>query len=302
MAKNLGLGRGLGALIKDVPKAAPATEKTAESGGTNRIAVSQIRTSPWQPRRDFAPDALKDLVQSVSTRGVLQPLLVRTVDDHYELIAGERRFRAAQQAGLPDVPAIVMDVQDQEALEIALVENLQREDLNPIEEAEGYQLLSDQFDLTQEQIASQVGKGRATIANAVRLLSLAPDVRLLVSEGKLSAGHAKVLLGVKDANKQARLAATCAQQNWSVRDLEKAVAADKPTKPGRKRHHKSDVPDDHLAHLIDQLQQHLGTSVRLQPCRTLPNGKTSKGTIQIDYFSSAELDRLLDLLGLSEQL
>jgi len=301
MAKNLGLGRGLGALINEVPKQASRVEPQ-ETAEPDRIAVTHIRKSPWQPRREFAEDALDDLVQSIAQRGVLQPILVRAVGDHFELIAGERRFRAAQKAGLDDVPAVVMDVADQEALELALVENLQREDLNVIEEAEGYQLLADQFDLTQEKIATQVGKGRATVANSIRLLALSDEIRQLVAEGQLSAGHGKVLLGIKDESLQKQLAHRAARAQWSVRELEKAVGSDPGKKSRKRRRRKADVPEEHLVYLVDQLQDHFGTSVRVVPCRTLPNGRKSKGSIEIDYFSSDELDRLLAMLGLSEQV
>lgn len=301
MAKNLGLGRGLGALINEVPKQASSVEPH-EAAEPDRISVTRIRKSPWQPRREFAEEALDDLVRSITKRGVLQPILVREVDDHFELIAGERRFRAAQKAGLDDVPAIVMDVADQEALELALVENLQREDLNVIEEAEGYQLLADQFDLTQEEIATHVGKGRATVANSLRLLALSDEIRQLVAEGQLSAGHAKVLLGIKDESLQKQLAHRAARAQWSVRELEKSVGTDTVKKTRKRRRRKTDVPEEHLVYLVDQLQDHFGTSVRVVPCRTLPNGRKSKGSIEIDYFSSDELDRLLAMLGLSEQI
>ncbi len=297
-AKHIGLGRGLGALIKDSPATSPAED------GVTRLPVSQLRKSPWQPRRDFAPAALEDLVRSVKERGVLQPLLVRRTPDGkagYELIAGERRYRAAQLAEVDEVPVIIMEVSDAEALELALVENLQREDLNIIEEAEGYAMLTEKFELTQEEIAQRVGKARATVANCLRLLALPDGVKQKLAEGALSAGHAKVLLGIELAAEQELLADRCEREELSVRALERIVARLKrpPKKPRAER---ADIPADHIRYLADRLHRHFGTSVRLMPCRTLANGKKAKGTVEIDYFSSDELDRLLTLFGVSEDL
>lgn len=298
MAKHIGLGRGLNALIKDVP-AAETGEATGR--GVTRIPLNTIHKSPWQPRRRFDAEALADLVRSVRERGLLQPLLVRKVENGYQLIAGERRFRAAQEAELTDVPVIVLEASDRDALELALIENLQREDLNPIEEAEGYQSLIDKFGLTQEQIAERVGKGRATVANALRLLSLSDPVRTMISESRLSAGHAKVLLGVDIPREQELLANRVAGEGLSVRTLEKIV--EKLKKPPRKpRSDHADIPASHLQHLTDQLHERFGTSIRITPSRTLANGKKVRGRIEIDYYSPDDLDRLLVILGLTESL
>lgn len=297
-AKHSGLGRGLGALIKDTPVAAPGTASTAAA---NRIPVQAIRKSPWQPRRQFDAAQLAELVASVKERGVLQPLLVRRVGGEFELIAGERRFRAAQEAGLSEVPAIVMDVPDREALEIALVENLQRSDLNLIEEAEGYRALADKFTMTQDDIAQRVGKSRPSVANALRLLDLPDAVKRLVAERQLSPGHAKVLLGLENAKEQGLLAERTVKEGLSVRAIEQLVA--KLKRPAKKpRAEKSDIPDDHLRHLLDQLHQKLGTSVRIVPTKTLANGKKTRGLIEIDFYNSDDLDRILVLLGLAGEL
>jgi ParB family chromosome partitioning protein len=227
-AKTTGLGRGLGALIKDTPATEPETPAVAPAkGGVTRIAVGQIRRSPWQPRHTFELEALSELIASVRERGVLQPLLVRHGGDHFELIAGERRLRAAMDAGLIDVPAIIMDVTDREALEIALVENLQRSDLNLIEEAEGYRALADKFQMTQEQIATRVGKARPTVANALRLLDLPDAVKQLVAEKRLAPGHAKALLGLENPKEMEILAARAVGEDLSVRTLEHIVARSK---------------------------------------------------------------------------
>ena len=266
-----------------------------------RIAVAAIRAGSWQPRQVFDEAALNELVASVREHGVLQPLLLRRNGPGYELIAGERRFRAAQAAGLADVPAIVMDVSDRSALELALIENLQRADLNLVEEAEGYRALAEKFSLTQEEIAARVGKARSTVANALRLLDLPAVVRQLVAERRLSPGHAKALLGLESVRDQEALAQRAVQEDWSVRQLEKTVNR---LKHGvkRARPRAADIPEEHVKFVTDQLHQKIGSAVRLHPCRTLPNGRKAKGTLEIDFYSADDLDRILVVLGLSGEL
>jgi ParB family transcriptional regulator, chromosome partitioning protein len=292
-----GLGRGLDALIKDgMPTAA------AEAGGRSilRVPLGAVRKSPLQPRRSFESEAMAELTQSVRERGVLQPLLVRAAGSEYELTAGERRLRAATEAGLADVPVIVMTAADPDALEMALIENLQREDLNVIEEAEGYQILAEKFGHTQEQIAARVGKARASVANALRLLALPAEVKQMVVTRQLSAGHAKVLSGLEIPEEQALYARRAARENLSVRNLEKIIerARRAPRKPRASR---TDIPPSHVALLSDKLHAHFGTSVRLTPCRTYANGTKGKGIIEIDFFSNDDLDRILSLLGVSAE-
>ncbi|MFH0880297.1 MAG: ParB/RepB/Spo0J family partition protein [Lentisphaerota bacterium] len=298
-AKHIGLGRGLGALIKDGPAPEPVAVATEKKEGAIRIPLERIHRSPWQPRKEFSASSLEDLTHSVQERGILQPLLVRKVGDAYELIAGERRFRAAQNAELKDAPVIVMDVTDKEALELALIENLQREDLNLIEEAEGYQVLMEKFEMTQEHVAQRVGKGRPTIANALRLLALPDAVKRMVAERLISAGHAKVLLGLEIPREQELLAARVVAEQISVRTLERIVLHLKKA-PKKPRAEKLDMPESHLQFIQDKLHQHLGTSVRVTPSKTLANGKKTRGSIEIDFFSNDDLDRLLTLLGLTE--
>lgn len=300
-----GLGRGLGALIKETPPADPATvapaQPSAPGAGARRIPVASLRKSPWQPRHQFDQDALVELAQSVRERGVLQPLLVRRSGAGYELIAGERRLRAAQEAGLADVPVIVMDVSDREALELALVENLQRSDLNLIEEAEGYQALADKFSLTQEDIATRVGKARTTVTNALRLLALPTKVKQLIAERRLSPGHAKALLGLEIAREQELLAQRAVDEGLSVRNVEKIVARVRRG-PRKSRADKADIPQEHVHYVLEHLHQKLGTAVRLAPCRTLPNGRKAKGVIEIDFYSPDDLDRILVILGIAGDL
>jgi ParB family chromosome partitioning protein len=297
MAKPKGLGRGLGALIKEAPAGSPDAPE-----GVRELPLAEISPSPWQPRHAFDPDALQELAQSIRERGVVQPLLVRQNDGAYELIAGERRFRAAQQAGLNTVPVLLVEASDQEVLEIALVENLQREDLNPIDEAEGFQVLAQQFRLTQDQVAQRVGKARASVANALRLLELSESIRGMVAAGAVSAGHAKVLLQVEEPADREILARRVVKEHLSVRALENLVQKTDRSRKKKRRADNTGVPAQHLTQLADTLQRHFGTSVRIDPCRTLNNGKKTKGTVAIDYYSAEELDRLLEMFGLTEDL
>jgi ParB family transcriptional regulator, chromosome partitioning protein len=304
MASKHGLGRGLSALINEKPaegkpEPAPVNAGTPPEGMTT-VPVDKIRPNPKQPRRRFAPEALEDMVRSIQTHGVLQPLLLRRIGNSYELVAGERRWRAARQAGLETVPAILKDVSDRDALELTLIENLQREDLNAIEEAEGYQSLAEQFNLSHEDIAQRVGKARATVTNALRLLALPGEIKEMLTDNRLSAGQAKALLGVAIDEEKCFLARRAVEEGLSVRVLEKAVErlARAPRKPRTMR---DDIPAAHLQDLSDKLHRRFGTSVRLVPSRTLANGKKAKGLIEIDFYSNEDLTRILDLLGLSEQ-
>ena len=304
MAAKRGLGRGLEVLINDGVK--PAKKKTAKKEkvdtGILKVELKNIIKNTFQPRHVFDQDAIDDLTASIKERGVLQPLLVRETGKkgHYELIAGERRLRASTQAGLKKVPVIIVEAEDQDSLELALVENLQREDLNIIEEAKGYQLLADSYNLTQDQISARVGKSRATVANAVRLLKLPEEVQAMVSDSQLTAGHAKLLSGLTSATEQILLAKQTVQEGISVRGLEKLLSKVKQV-PRKKRASKNDIPSSHLSFLSDQLHAYFGTSVKLQPCRTYANGKKGKGSIEIDFYSTEDLSRILDILGIETE-
>lgn len=299
MAAKHGLGRGLGALIRDTPvEAAPVVSPVAT--GPQMVAVAQIRPNPFQPRRVFVKEALDELVASIREHGVIEPLVVRKTDEGYELIAGERRWRASQEVGLKQVPVVVREASDREALELGLIENLQRADLNVIEEAEGYQTLADQFSLTQEEIAKRVSKGRASVANALRILSLPKEIKKFMAEGLLSAGHAKVLLGLSLEPEQCRMAERVIKDGLSVRDLERLVEHSRKI-PRKKMAGKEDIPSSHLVFLTDKLHQYFGTSVQVQPCRTTANGRKVKGSVQIDFYTNDDLDRILDLLGMTDR-
>lgn len=300
-----GLGKGLGALIPKAGTVAanvtPAPMEPAAPGSSDvrYVAVAKIQRGSWQPRRQFHSDTLDELVQSVREHGVLQPLLVRPAGEEFELIAGERRLRAAIAAGLSEVPVRVIVAADREALEMALVENLQREDLDPIEEAEGYRALAERFSLTQEQIAERVGKSRAAVANAVRMLTLPDNVKTMLQQGTLSAGHAKVLLGLSIPGEQEDLARRCVAQGWPVRELERVVAR-LLRGPRRRRAAASDIPEVHLKDIEERLKQKVGSPVRVTPSRTLSNGRKGAGRIEIEFYSPDDLDRLLLILGISE--
>ena len=300
MALKHGLGRGLSALIKDTPAVAPAAAPAPASGGPLMVEVIKIRPSPFQPRRTFVREAMEELVASVREHGVLEPLLVRRAEDGYELIAGERRWRAAQEAGLKQVPVVVRDATDLEALEIGLIENLQRADLNVVEEAEGYLALAQTFKLTQDEIAQKVSKARASVANALRLLSLPKEVKKFLTEGLISAGHAKILLSLATEPEQCKMAERIIKEGVSVRELERLVEHSRKT-PRKKAVEKEDIPASHLVYLSDKLHQHFGTSVHVHPCRTTANGRKVKGYIQLDIYTNDDLDRILDLCGLAER-
>ncbi|MDA1043878.1 MAG: ParB/RepB/Spo0J family partition protein [Verrucomicrobia bacterium] len=300
MAKH-GLGRGLDALIKGGTPAQvtdPVGGGGGNSGGVMKVAIETVRPSALQPRKAFSADALQELSQSIEAHGIIQPLVVRAVHGTFELIAGERRLRAAGLAGLKEVPVIVVDVPDQNALELALIENVQREDLNIIEEAHGYEALANTFNLTQEQIASRVGKGRATVANAMRLLDLPDAVKDVIRNGALSAGHAKVILSLEQQADRLQVAKRCVDEGLSVRQLEQLVKRWRQA-PRKSRVARVDMPKSHLDELSDQLHLHFGTAVHIEPTKTFANGKKGKGHIHIDFYSNDDLDRILSLLGIS---
>jgi ParB family chromosome partitioning protein len=292
MAKSA-LGKGLGALIGTRPLTR-AVGEAAPADMVRTVALTNIVPSPLQPRKEFAPDALRELVDSIRQHGVIQPLIVRPVDGGFELIAGERRWRAAQEAGLSEAPVIVRHASDLEVLELSLIENLQRQDLNPIEEAQGYARLAAEFGLRQEDIALKVGRSRAAVANAMRLLDLHGQVQTWVSQDLLSVGHAKVLLALKSADEQLLVAELILRRKSSVRAAERLVARQLGiARAGRKvrggSHNGSGAA---IGDLQDRLQQHLGTHVRI-------SHSEKGGRIEIDYYGNEDLDRILGLLGLA---
>ncbi len=299
MAK-VALGKGLGALL--TTKTSPEPD-VAAGERVERIPLDQIVRSPMQPRKEFRDEQLNELIESIRTQGIIQPLILRRVAHRFELIAGERRWRAASQLKLADVPAIVRQATDQEVLELALIENLQREDLNAIEEAEAYARLAKEFELRQEDIALKVGRSRAAVANALRLLELDPQVRSWLAQDRLSVGHAKVLLGLKNHAEQRLLADMVIRRSATVRDTEKLVRDHVGRSNGSSRGKTSGTPrvgsataaggpniPGSIRLLQDRLRERFGTQVTIQ------HGE-KKGRIEVEYYGVDDLDRLLDLMG-----
>lgn len=277
-----------------VPAPAPASEPR---GGVVEVIAADIERSPWQARGDFDESALQELADSIRANGIVQPPVVRRrADGKYELIAGERRTRAAIMAGLKKIPVVLVDADDRKSAEMGVVENIQRKDLNVIEEAEGYRLLKDTFGITQEDVAERVGKSRPAIANSLRLLELPDEVKQLLSRGLMSAGHAKVLLSVEDEKDRVLLARECAERSLSVRELEKRVSRMKApvTEPKRGT---PDLPESYVRNLVEVLHRHLGCAVRVTSGVTHANGKHTKGVMEIDFFDNDDLDRVLNVMG-----
>lgn len=260
------------------------------------LPLKEIIPSPLQPRTEFRAEQLSELIDSIRERGIIQPLIVRKVGSKYELIAGERRWRAAAEVGLAEAPVIVREASDVEVLELALVENLQREDLNPIEEAMAYARLSGEFSMTQEEIARKVGKNRATVANAMRLLDLAPDVRSYVRQGRLTVGHAKAILSLKSHDEQLKIAEQIIRQSLPVRAAEKLVSQfmlqTGQSGPKKKKSGSSTALAPQFQRIENALTHHLATRVQLRHSE-----KT--GAITIEYYGNDDLDRILGILGVN---
>lgn len=276
------------------PGALATPEPIVEKGESIRqIARSEIVPSPLQPRKTFRTEELQELVDSIREKGVIQPLIVRQVKGKYELIAGERRWRASGEAGLKTLPVIVREASNKDVLELALIENLQRADLSPIEEAEAYSRLMKEFSLTQEEVARQVGKGRVAVANAVRLLTLPSQIQAWVGTGDLSVGHAKVLLGLARSEEQLLAAEQIRKENLTVRATERLVESLRAGSKPKTKKHKETVASNSavFADLEKRLQQHIGTRVRL-------SGKANAGKIEIQYFSADDLERILKIMRL----
>ena len=290
---KLPLGRGLGALIGNrVSNPEPVIEM-GES--IQKIGVGLISPTPLQPRVEFPAEQLAELVESIRERGIIQPLIVRLGAGGYELIAGERRWRAARELGLQEVPVIVREASDQDVLELALVENLQREGLNPVEEAVAYDKLSKNFALTQEEISRKVGKSRATVANSMRLLDLSETAKSLLKHGRISVGHAKVLLSLKNLEEQDLVAEKIVRDSLTVRDAE-TVAAKLHEEGGRVRRTRGKAPSE-LPPALQHLQNHL--THRLATRVVFHHGE-KKGNFQIEYYGDDDLNRILAAMGMVE--
>ena len=279
------LGKGLGALLGDY------LEADLQPGEVQKIRIGSILPNPMQPRRSFVQTELEELASSIEANGLLQPIVVRAAAANYELIAGERRLRAVGILGWDEVPSIVREASDKTLLVLALVENLQREALNPLEEAEGYASLSEQFDMKQADIAAAVGKNRSTVANLLRLLKLPVSVRRLVEDSSLSAGHARALLAVEDTLRAAELGQQAAKEGWSVREVERRVAGISKKKRKRKRRTTSDPM---VKAFEGQLRDHFSTRV------TIREQVGRKGTIEIQYHGPEDFERIYELMTSQE--
>jgi ParB family chromosome partitioning protein len=288
-SRKRGLGRGLDALLSASSASEGATGEMRSTGATGELLrelpVDLVQRGKYQPRRDIEPESLQELANSIRAQGVMQPIVVRPISDsRYEIVAGERRWRAAQLAGLDAIPALVRDVPDEAAIAMALIENIQREDLNPIEEAMALQRLQQEFDLTQQEVADAVGKSRPSVANLLRLLSLQADVRTLLEHGDLEMGHARALLAL-DGSQQSQAARTVVGRGLSVRQTEaliRKLLSDKPDRPT------PPVLDPNIRQLQDELAERVGARVQIQ------HGNKGKGKLVISYNSLDELDGILN--------
>lgn len=276
MTKKGGLGKGLEALI-------PGAER--EEGGVVEIDINKIEPNMHQPRKDFDPEKIRQLSESIKQHGVIQPLIVKKEKNFYKIVAGERRWRAAREAGIRKVPVVVREVSEREAVEIALIENLQREDLNPLEEAEAYQRLITEFEMSQEEIALRVGKSRPTVTNSLRLLNLTPQVKKMLQQGKISGGHARALLPVDDSERQRAAAEAIVDKGLSVRETERYVNNLLKRKTKISHRKKPDSTEE----VEERLQSILGTKVRIVR-------GSKRGKIMIEFYSTEELTRLVDLM------
>ncbi len=282
VTKRMALGKGLGALI---PEPEEKEERRFFSCG-----IEEIRPHRAQPRKYFDESKLLELAETIKEKGILDPLIVRRVEDGYELIAGERRWRAAQKAGLKEVPVMVREADDREVLELSLIENLQREDLNPVEEAEGFKELIEKFNVSHEELSKRVGKDRTTITNALRLLKLSPEIKNLLIQNQITAGHARAILSLETQEKQKELSEIILKKDLSVREAE--ALAKRWSEKSRKRLATGKKKDElfaQLQSLQDALRQHLGTKVRIQ-------SKGKKGKIEIEYYSSDDLERIVETI------
>lgn len=281
MSKKFGLGKGLGALI-------PEEEKIEDTKG-NLISINLIKPNVDQPRKEFDKEKIMNLANSIKEHGIIQPLILKKQDESYVIVAGERRWRAAKEIGIKEIPAIVMELTDKQVLEISLIENIQREDLNPIEEAKAYKKLIDDFDLTQEELSLKIGKSRVAITNTLRLLNLDEMVQQFLIEGIITEGHGRALLALPNLNMQHEICQRIIDENLSVRDTEKVIK--NLLNPQNKESKKKVETQPYLNDVKSKLENHFGTKVVI-------NAKKNKGKIEIEYYSNDDLQRILDIINL----
>ena len=292
--KKKGLGRGLEALFEEISVEIPEeketvkedkkTDKREAESGVLYVDINDIKPNVYQPRKTFDEDKLEELASSIREHGIIQPVVLRSTDGGYEIVAGERRWRAARKAGIKKIPCVIRELTDEQNMLVAIIENMQREDLNPIEEAEGLSRMIEVYGLTQEQVSKGVGKSRPYITNSLRLLKLSDDVREMTREGKLTAGHARALAGIKDIEKQKKLALKAVKEGLSVRNIEKLAG-----EPAKKKSKVKPEKNADVMRLEAELKDTLGTKVTL-------SSTGRKGKIEIEYYSRDELERLIELL------
>ncbi|GIM28973.1 chromosome partitioning protein ParB [Clostridium polyendosporum] len=287
MSKKFGLGKGLGALIPEDNLLEEENKKEQKV----LIPLNKIKTNENQPRKYFDNEKIAELSESIKQHGIIQPLILKKEDDVYMIIAGERRWRAAKQIGLKEVPAIIMDINDRELLEISLIENIQREDLNPIEEAIAYQRLLNDFQLTQGELSERIGKSRTTITNTMRLLNLDERVQNYIIEGILSEGHGRAILGLQDNSKQYEISQKVIDEGLSVRETEKFIKIINENKEEKKIKENNNQLDRYYNDIKDKLQGHLGTKVNI-------SDRNNRGKIEIEYYSQEDLQRILDIMNI----
>lgn len=309
MAKRTGLGKGLGAIFGDEVMESAAEEQEAKHQAKSKkaqepekkeedsdigkelmVKVTSIEPNREQPRKDFNEEAMGELAKSMKVYGVLQPLLVQKKGDYYEIIAGERRWRAAKLAGLKEVPVVIREYTKQQTMEIALIENVQREDLNPIEEAKAYQRLIQEFELKQEEIAARVGKSRVTITNSMRLLKLDERVQEMLIQNQITGGHARALLTVEDGELQYKLAGKIIAENLSVREIEKIVKSLSKKKNPKEKN----VEDESLALIFRDLEERMKSAMGTKV--SINRKDKNKGRVEIEYYSESELERIVELI------
>lgn len=288
MSKKFGLGKGLNALIPE--EAANNIKEKKQVNGSNIVNINLIRNNIDQPRKQFDDEKILELAESIKHNGIIQPIILRKVKDNYVIVAGERRWRAAKLAGLKEIPSIIMDLTDKQVMELSLIENIQRQDLNSIEEANAYKKLISEFDLTQEELSQRLGKSRTTIANTMRLLNLSDEVKEYLIEGVISEGHGRTLLAITDSKLQCQVAQKVIDDKLSVRELEayiKTLKNKKEDKPKRKEEELNPYYKD----LTERLQGFFGTKVNI-------SNKNNKGKIEIEYYSNEDLQRILEIIKL----
>lgn len=287
MSKKFGLGKGLNALI---PEDALIEDKDEKASKSNLININLIKSNDEQPRKTFDNEKIMELAESIKHNGIIQPIILKKSTEGYVIVAGERRWRAAKSIGMKEVPAIIMDLTEKQVLEISLIENIQRQDLNPIEEALAYKKLISDFDLTQEELGKRIGKSRTAITNTMRLLNLCDDVKQYIIDGVISEGHGRVLISITDTKLQYELAQRVIDDKLSVRDLETII---KNIRHGTKSNTKQNVRQDnpYYKDIMNKLENYFGTKVNI-------NSKNNKGKIEIEYYSEEDLQRILDIIKL----